>query len=454
MLEFKKIEISDIEKIKKYTGVRGNYSCETSFVNLLVWSSIYHNMYAEKEGTLLIKSDKYGGEFFRLPFGNDMKKGLDLLCEYYGNEVPMLWIQQGERFTDIVPYIKENYQLEEHRDAFDYIYLQSDLANLGGKKYHSKRNHISSFSKQYNWEYRDITRDNINDVLECAKEWYKSNSDKFDEYMQCEREGIKTILYNMDALCIKGGAIYVEGKMVAFTLGSPINDEVFDVHMEKALPEYSTAYAVINNEFAKRLAEYKYINREDDMGLEGLRKAKLSYKPQILLAKYFCVPKKRICKRIYNENFGDDDSLFESRLFDTCFKYCRFLEKDGKIVSMCFALPCEIGSKDALYIFAVATAKQFRGKGYATELLNQIKNEGNSILILRPVNEGLISFYERIGFKCFNATNVTNDFKLKPCKDFLDLAEAEKENEGNFVAMYLSDKNENLENLYFPYSMP
>ena len=97
----------------------------------------------------------------------------------------------------------------------------------------------------------------------------------------------------MELLKVKGGAIIIEDSVVAFTLGSPINNDVFDIHIEKALKDYAEAYTVINNEFAKRLIDYKYLNREDDMGLEGLRKAKLSYKPEIILNKYYCKPKEK-----------------------------------------------------------------------------------------------------------------------------------------------------------------
>lgn len=454
MLEFKKIKISDIEKIKKYTNIKGNFSCETSFVNLFLWQNIYHNMYAEKDGMLFIKSGENGRYNFRLPFGQAVKKGISLLREYCCNNDPVLWIQQGERFSEIESYIYENYQLIEKRDAFDYIYLQSDLANLSGKKYHSKRNHISAFSKKYDWHYSEITEDNINDVLDCAEMWYKENAERYDKYMQCEHEGIKTVLQNMNTLNAKGGAIYVDGRVVAFTLGSPINDEVFDVHVEKALHDYATAYTVINNEFAKTLSDYKYINREDDMGLEGLRKAKLSYKPEILLKKYLCVPKSQICKNIYHKNFGEEDNTFENQLFESCFDYCRYLEVDGNIVSMCFAFPCEINNKKALYIFGVATEEKYRNKGFATKLLEQIKAENDAILILRPVTEKVIPFYEKIGFKEFTATNIKNEFGLKPCNDFLKLAEKYKQKDGDFTAMYLNRTDENLENLYFPYSMP
>ncbi len=451
MLEFKNFEISDIEKIKFYTGLKGVFSCETSFVNLFVWQSIYKNMYAESDGLLFIKSGEKGKESFRLPFGKNFKKGMELLCEYCG-DYPTLWIQQGDRYSALADKISEDYIVREHRDAFDYIYLQSDLAGLKGKKYHSKRNHISAFSKQYDWCYREIGDDNTDDVLLCAEEWYNANKDRYDEYMQCEHKGIKTILKNRQDLNVKGGAIYIEGKVVAFTLGSPINDEVFDVHIEKALPEYAMAYTVINNEFAKTLSEYRYINREDDLGLEGLRKAKLSYKPEILLKKYSCIPRKALCRKIYHDCFSED-SNFENELFANCFKYIKYLEKDNVIVSICFAFECKIDRKEALYIFGVATDKKHRNKGFATELIKRIEAENDKILILRPQNEKLIAFYEKLGFKQFIATNNENNFSLIPNDDFMNLAEKYKEQSGEFTAMYKSREKLNLENLYFPYSM-
>lgn len=450
MLEFKKFKISDREKINQKTNVSGVFSCETSFVNLFVWQNIYKNMYAQKDGFLFIKSGENDDESFRLPFGNDFKTGMKMLCEYCKG-YPTLWIQQGERYNAIAKELSEDYIVTEHRDAFDYIYLQSDLANLRGKKYHSKRNHISAFSKQYKWQFEEITNENAKDVLNCAEEWYKENFNRYDKYMQCEYEGIKTILQNLNTLAVRGGAIYVDGKVVAFTLGSPINNEVFDIHIEKALSKYATAYTLINNEFAKTLSEYKYINREDDLGLEGLRKAKLSYKPEILLKKYLCVPKIKICKEIYHSCFNEE-SDFEDKLFKNCFKYCEYLQKGGEIVSICFAFPCKIGKKEALYIFGVATDEKFRNQGYATELLEKIKSENEALLILRPQNDGLVSFYEKLGFKKFVATNIQNDFTLIPSQDFLNLATEYKETNGEFTAM--SFGKEDLNNLYFPYSMP
>ncbi len=454
MLQFKPIKLEDANVLNKYLGSPARYSCESTLANLIVWSAMYDNMYAESEDMLFIKSGGVENESFRLPFGENLEKGIEILKNYTKKELPLLWVQQGERYLEFKVKYGDKYVFIPDRDACDYIYLQEDLAKLSGKKYHSKRNHISSFSKKYDWCYRDITDENISDVTECMEKWYSENSERFDRHMKTEKQGIYFMLENMKALGVRGGAIYVNQKVVAFTLGSPVNRNVFDVHVEKALDEYATAYTVINNEFAKRLNGYKYINREDDLGIEGLRKAKLSYKPHFLLKKFLCLPKKEYCKSLYHVAFGQEDNSFEDNLFEKCFEHCRYIEKDDKIVSMCFALPCKIGERKAKYIFAVTTDNEYRGQGFATKLIEKIKAEDDSLLILRPANESLIPFYERMGFVAFTASNEGGGKKVEPTDTYLELAKDEMENSGCFTAMVLSNKKEKLDGIYFPYSMP
>ena len=454
MLNFKDFELSKIDEIKPFFSTPTRFSCETNIVNLLVWQKKYANMFALRDGMLFIKSGGIELETYRIPFGVDLKKGFELLRQHTGQQYPSMWIQQGERYLDFKLLYGEYYEFIPQRDAFDYVYLQSDLATLSGKKYHSKRNHILAFSKKYDWKSEIITEQNIPKILECMEKWYEANAEKTDELMKTEKEGIHFMLDNMQVLGIKGMAIFVDDKVVAFTLGSPINRDVFDVHIEKALPEYATAYAVINNEFAKALSDYKYINREDDLGIEGLRKAKLSYKPHILLKKYLCVSKKQRLKEIYHAAFAYTDNIFEDALFEKCFSYCEYLEKDGRIVSMLFALPCLVDGKKAKYIFAVTTPQEFRGNGYAKELINRIKEQDDSILILRPVNDGLIEFYKNLGFVPFTASNEEGRISVEPLAEYKSLAEENKETEGEFTAMYYSENECDFNGLYFPYSMP
>ncbi len=291
MLDFRKITLSDKTLLDKILKSSKEVSCENTFVNLYVWQKAYHSEIALKNGTLFIKYGKGNSVSYRLPIGGDLEKSLKEIINHCDGKLPKFWNPINEDFSRIPRWFCDKYDITPTKDGFDYIYLQKDLAELSGKKYHSKRNHISAFSKKYSWRYEEITDANLEKVRECAAEWYSQNADRLDEFALCERDGINEVLENMNTLSVRGGAIFIEEKAVAFTLGTPINDSVFDIFAEKALPEFATAYTVINNEFAKTLKSYKYINREDDMGLEGLRRAKLSYRPTVILEKYLFTPK-------------------------------------------------------------------------------------------------------------------------------------------------------------------
>lgn len=292
-MNFKKIELDDKEILEAFLRQANELTCELSFVNLLIWQPLYNNCYCIDDGILYLKSYDENIETYSVPFG-DVSKGMKKIIDHCGR-LPDMWAQEGARFSNFKELYGEYYDIYESRNEFDYIYNSSDLINLAGKKYHSKRNHISSFSKQYNWHYEGITADNIEKVKKCAQSWYLQNSERMDEELKTEMNGVALMLNNMDLLDISGGAIVIEDHVVAFTLGSAINDQIFNIHSEKALSGYDTAYTVINREFAARHAQnYKYINREDDLGIEGLRKSKLSYKPEILLPKYICTKKESL----------------------------------------------------------------------------------------------------------------------------------------------------------------
>ena len=448
MLNFKKIDLSDFSKIQEIMKDNRAMSCENSIINLIIWEKAYNNMYAVCDGMLFLKSGKGKSQSFALPIGGDLKKGIDLIFKYTYPEKPYFWTQDGDNIEKFRAIVGESYDISPERDAFDYIYNRSDLAELSGKKYHSKRNHISAFSKQFDWSYKPISDENADEVSACADEWYKENTDRFDEYMAIERLGIKTIIENMTLLNAKGGAVYVDGKVVAFTLGSPINDEVFDIHIEKALGDYAAAYTVINQEFAKTLSDYKYINREDDMGLSGLRKAKLSYKPEILLPKYTATPLKNALMRLYDNAFHDGP--FTKKLFDLCGDYVKALRINGEAVSMCFTLPCEIDGKKAEYIYGFTVKEEHRGKGYGKALMEKVKKEADGILILRPADCKLIEYYKKLGFKEISASNRKGDASVLPKDGFKAVAEPDKK--GEYTAMYYGNSDING-TLYFPYSM-
>ncbi len=293
-MKFKKIELKDIEILKPFLTKTDELTCEINFANLLLWQPLYNNCYCIEDDILYLKSYDDKIVTYSLPFG-DMTAGFKKIIEHSGNPYPDIWAQEGPRFQQFKNLYGNHYDIIESRNEFDYIYNSYDLINLSGKKYHSKRNHISAFSKQFDWYYEDITADNINLVKQCAKIWYDQIGASLDDELKTEMHGVDLMLDNLESLNIKGGAIVIDGKAVAFTLGSPINDMIYNIHIEKAIKGFETAYTVINREFASRHAkEYKYINREDDLGIEGLRKSKLSYHPEIILPKYICTKKENL----------------------------------------------------------------------------------------------------------------------------------------------------------------
>ncbi len=452
MLDFRSIHLEDKPFLEEILQNSKEVSCENTFVNLYVWQKAYHNKIAFKNGNLFIRYGQGKNVSYRLPIGGNLEEGLREIIAHCEGEYPVFWSPINQSFSRLPSWFSEKYNIIPTRDGFDYIYLTEDLAELKGKKYHSKRNHISAFSKKYNWNYRDITSENTEEILSCAEEWYSLNADRLDNYALCEKKGIEIVLKNLERLNVTGGAIFIENKAVAFTLGTPINDKVFDVFAEKALPEFGEAYTVINNEFAKRLKNYKYLNREDDMGLEGLRKAKLSYKPTVILEKYSFIPKPD--PEIYRESFGEDKE-FEKLLFKNPPET---LKIEGKTVSQLFLLPCSIKSGEetlnAKYIYAAATKKSERKKGYMSKLLKRVIKE-NDILILRPASQELKNYYKKFGFKEFAATDTENpNLYITPLENFGDLALLEgRTNEGDFPLMALNSPID-LKGVSFPFTMP
>ncbi len=293
-MEFKKITLDSRDILLPFLQGADELTCELSFINLLLWQPLYNNCYCIEDGILYLKSYDEHIETYSLPFG-DMKTGVENIIKHTQNPYPTFWAQAGGRFDSFCKLYGDSYDIIESRNEFDYIYNSSDLINLAGKKYHSKRNHISAFSKQFDWHYEDICADNIDRVRECADIWYSQSADKMDDELKCEMQGVYMMLDNMDTLKLCGGAIVIDNRVVAFTLGSPLNQSIYNIHIEKAISGFEAAYTVINREFAAHhCSSYKYINREDDLGLEGLRKSKLSYKPTIILPKYVLTKKESL----------------------------------------------------------------------------------------------------------------------------------------------------------------
>lgn len=286
MFNFHQPTMDDFDWLKEVLLQAQPMSCEYALSNLIGWSSHYGAQIANIEGCLVAKIVK--NDVFGFPKGNNWKSALSALKRAY--EYPSFYGLTSEEKDLLEKTFPGEYVFYPSRNSFDYIYRVSDLASLAGKKYHSKRNHISYFTKNCDWLYEEITQDNIQDCISMNEKWYKLNIDKDPTGIEAERNVLEFCFQNFEKFGFIGGVLKVDNEVVAFTFGEKLNDNVFVTHFEKAFSSIRGAYPMINNQFTlNTLYDFEFVNREDDLGSEGLRKAKLSYYPEILLEKYTAV---------------------------------------------------------------------------------------------------------------------------------------------------------------------
>ena len=293
-MDFFKPTIDDYQKYKHLLQTE-EFTCENLFLNMLIWQDIYRYEFALfDDKTLVIRLSEGDRYIYLLPFGESFSQALDKIISSLNNG-DRLTASDGYRLEKLKAHLGDNFTLIPVEENFDYIYNVHELAELSGKKFHQKRNHISAFSRKYKWTYSSLSAENVKDFISVAKEWAKERmTNGIDPDIECELRSIRELLPRFELLDISGGIIYVNEKPVACTFGTPINDKVFDVTTEKALTAYQGAYAVINNSFVKNelLGHFEFVNREDDLGIEGLRRSKLSYNPVLILKKYIVEIKK------------------------------------------------------------------------------------------------------------------------------------------------------------------
>lgn len=290
MLHFKEIAPSDRELITSYTLHSPQRNCDLSFSNLCSWRFLYDTHFAVAEGFLMLKFHAQGQLAYMMPVGKgDLRQALRLLIDDAHREgAPFCLLGVcSEMCSQLESLMPGEFRFTADRDYADYLYLRTDLATLAGKRFQPKRNHVNRFKKSYSYEYTPITPDRIAECLELEAEWCKANHCDQQEGTGNERRALTYALHHFDELGLTGGILHVEGRIAAFTFGMPINQDTFGIHVEKADTSIEGAYAMINYEFANHIPEqYTYLNREEDLGIEGLRKAKLSYQPTIVLEKY------------------------------------------------------------------------------------------------------------------------------------------------------------------------
>jgi hypothetical protein len=262
---------------------------ELTFTNLFVWSLSEPAQVSRLGETLLLQRKRLrdGMTFIMPPLG---RRSLDEVLEslrtanLQNYEVPPLYGITPEQAQSLS---RKTISLEPDRDDWDYVYLTSDLANLPGDKYHPKRNFIARCLSKHGCNYVDISPSEINDCLQLQTEWCSLRNCGMVPGLEAENVAIRTAFENYVYLGVTGGAAYVDGRLEAFTLAERLNNDTAVIHFEKANPEIEGLYQLINQRFCQEaLKDFKFVNREQDLGIPGLRKAKQSYYPHHMVEKY------------------------------------------------------------------------------------------------------------------------------------------------------------------------
>lgn len=291
MLNFKKLTLSDIEIVKPFFAFSKNMICDNSIGSAFMWRDFFEVEYAIHNETIIFKAKvKYHNNVtaFSPPLGKDFSGSIDSILEYCRFAgIPVRFYNVTGYDMEMLSEIFSDFKSYYYEDWSDYIYTAKDLTTLVGRKFNGQRNHINFFKKNFlNYSFEAITKDNLKDVFEFYHD-FSLRVNKGTAVFTEEYERTIEVLENFEAYESLGGILRVDGKVIAFSFGEIVNGVLF-VHVEKADISYRGAYQMINNEFAKLYAteDVVFINREEDVGDEGLRTSKKSYHPCGILNKY------------------------------------------------------------------------------------------------------------------------------------------------------------------------
>ena len=298
MLEWSIPEAEDEDWINSCIAVSGTMASDASFANIYLLRNKYSTKISRYKDFIIRKYSGKGARCgYTFPLGKgDVAKALAEIekdAKECGERLQFAFVTEEQKEV-LENAMRARFCYSSDAGDSDYIYLRSELASLSGKAFHKKKNHFSKFVRTYpDYKYYEIGACNIYDAQKVADAWYYEHLQDEDASQLAEYKAIKEALENFEELGLIGGIIYVNDSPCAMTIASKINENTVDVHFEKAVGEYALngGYAAINKLFSEKLDGVTWLNREEDIGIEGLRKAKLSYRPKIMLKKYSAVEK-------------------------------------------------------------------------------------------------------------------------------------------------------------------
>ena len=300
-LTFHPLTLCDREAMQAVTLPAGRRNCNYTFTNLVGWKFLFGTEVCVLENEVVLRYTFNGKRAYMVCTSEALSlKLIDALLDDSNGNLTLMGLEDSQVAQLSIFNSPRNATLSQRefsitsepvRNQYDYIYRRTDLATLRGRHLNAKRNHIHRFRAEHpDFEYRPLTPEFFDECRRLTATWQEekkqtpNQNDNQIEIIDAEHRVMETIFSNWDALGMIGGSILVDGRMVAFTYGSAVTTDTFDVCVEKADRHVEGAFAIINQQFAEHLPEqYIYLNREEDMGIPGLRQAKLSYHPEILL---------------------------------------------------------------------------------------------------------------------------------------------------------------------------
>lgn len=297
MIRLQEITIDKKDEINRYLKRKCSKNSEFTFTNLFMWRKSYDIRYAIIDDMLCIMPKHTGGvRSATFPIGfmredgteGDIKPVIDTLLNYFAEagEEPLIRLYDDETVRRLTEAYPGKFMITEDVNSYDYVYSVAELTALAGKRFHSKKNHVNQFKKLYDWGYSALTSKDAEECLRLFEQWSSAKTDD-NTGVDEEAEAVRELFLNWDRLDVSGGCIRVGGEMAAFSVGEPLCGKMAVIHLEHANTDYQGSFAIMNQQFLEnRWQDFEYVNREEDMGIPGMRKAKESYRPVFMVKKY------------------------------------------------------------------------------------------------------------------------------------------------------------------------
>lgn len=411
----KELLISDYNEVHKFLNIADYEGYNSNFITMMMWNHEYNIQY-EIHDNFMIMLQHFKNEYhFAMPFCKPeyYKEAIDYMINYAKEH--NFKFSMDCVVSPVKEFIKENYGdkfLYLHTiNSDDYVYEKSALESLSGKKMQKRRNHYNAFIKEYaDYIYKEIEDEDIDNVLTCLQGWDLEHDNQ--DSVESEFTAIMYLLVNRKELDIRTGCIYINGILEAFIIGSPLRHQTIQIHVEKANKNIRGLYVAIGKFFLEaNYSDYLYVNREEDMGIEYLRKAKLSLHPIKMIEKYrielndlkislaSSKDEKDIIK-LWQDNFNDEDEISTKFYFDFCYsnEHTYLLKHNDLIVSALQIVPFELENELVYFILGVSTKKLYQRNGCMKKLMNyvlSIEPYKDHNIILQAYN---YEIYRQFGF--------------------------------------------------------